>query len=347
MNRLHLNESFATIADMARALQRYEASGGADFDRRLVLQATPTGLHSATPTEGGFLVDTQHTLDIWEKADEVGELLRRTTRIPITTRSNRLRLPCVNETSRANGSRAGGLALAWLDEAEEFPQSDLRFGEMNLIAKLLGGTCFTTNELLADSPAFNSWFPRAAGKELAFCVEDAIVNGSGAGRPLGILNSDSLITVQPESGQAPATVRSENISKMASRLFSGCWNSPGVVWLCNTDVFAQLENQRAANGAPLVQYSLGQRHMIGWPLLTCEFTSQLGALGDIILCDLREYIVSEREAGILGSIHLRFLQDETALKIKTRVDAQPGWSSPITPKSGSQTQSAFVTLAAR
>jgi HK97 family phage major capsid protein len=338
---------FESFADTASAVIAYDESRGHDFHRALVIQATPTGLNGTTPSEGMFLVEDQNTIGVWEHAVNVGQILRRCRKQPVTNKYGKLKLPTVNETSRANGSRAGGFALDWLYEAEQLPQSSPKFGLMELKAKLLAGALYVSNEMRGDSPAFNAWVEPAAGREIATCIEDAIINGGGTRQPLGILNSDALIVVEPESGQADGTIRAENCSAMAARFWAGSYSSESAAWVCGTEVFQQMENQRKANGAALVEYRNDLPHVMSWPVLVGEYAKPLGEQGDLILADLSQYIVSERESGILGSIHLRWLTDESCLRIKTRVDGAPGWSTPITPKNSSSTQSAFVALAAR
>jgi HK97 family phage major capsid protein len=341
-------ETFESHWDHFNAVRQYGLSGGASHDRRLLLQATPTGLNSAVPSEGGFLIPTEHAADIWEQATIVGGILRRVFKLPIT-KAGGIKIPRINEKSRANGSRAGAFAMAWLAEAGLFPTFDLGSFAAKMELKptnLLGGICYVTDELASDSPAFNAWFPRKAGEELAANLEDAVIDGGGSGQPLGILKSRALIKVGPESGQAPQTVRTANVEKMAARLYTGSWQSPGTCWLCSTGVLTQLMTQ-SRGGAPLVEFRGNEKYMLGWPIVATESTPPLGTAGDLILCDLQQYILSERDSGVIGPIWLRFLQNESAIKVKTRCDGQPGWSTPITPKNDAVSQSAFVALGAR
>ena len=48
-----------------------------------------------------------------------------------------------------------------------------------------------------------------------------------------------------------------------------------------------------------------------------------------------------------SSIHIAFTTDQTAFRFIYRVDGQPKWNSPLTPKNGGETVSPYVTLAAR
>jgi len=65
------------------------------------------------------------------------------------------------------------------------------------------------------------------------------------------------------------------------------------------------------------------------------------------LGDFSQYLVAEIPAQFLSSIHVRFLNDEGVFRFRFRVDGQPSWSGPITPKNSSTTESPFVTLAER
>ena len=75
----------------------------------------------------------------------------------------------------------------------------------------------------------------------------------------------------------------------------------------------------------------------------------LGSVGDIILADLGEILLGDRTGGVetSASIHVKFLQAETAFRFIWRCDAMPSWSSPTTPLNGTATVSPFVTLAGR
>jgi HK97 family phage major capsid protein len=48
-------------------------------------------------------------------------------------------------------------------------------------------------------------------------LDDAIINGTGAGMPLGVLNAGCLVSVTKESGQKADTIVAENAVKMYHR----------------------------------------------------------------------------------------------------------------------------------
>ena len=65
-----------------------------------------------------------------------------------------------------------------------------------------------------------------------------MINGTGAGQPLGLLNADATISVAKETGQAAATVLSENIFGMWARLHAP--RRQNAVWLINQEIEPQL-----------------------------------------------------------------------------------------------------------
>jgi HK97 family phage major capsid protein len=237
--------------------------------------------------------------------------------------------------------------LAWLDQGEPFPESKPALGLVKFHAKKLGGVVTVTDELLEDTAALDAWFTRVTARELAFDVEDSIIAGSGIGQPLGILNAPALITVEKEIAQIANTITFENLKAMVKRLWPGSF--PTACWLMGSDAFAEILSMWETDGSILGTNSDGARTLLDFPIILTEATSPLGDIGDIILADLAEYVVVERDAGtnILSSIHVRFVADETAFRVAARVDGAPAWATPVMVKNSAETVSPFVTLEAR
>ena len=57
-------------------------------------------------------------------------------------------------------------------------------------------------------------------------------------------------------------------------------------------------------------------------------------------------MISKGGVEAASSIHVKFVEDETAFRFVFRVDGQPIWASAVTPFQGSDTVSPFVALAA-
>ena len=75
-------------------------------------------------------------------------------------------------------------------------------------------------------------------EEIGFKLDDSVVNGTGAGTPLGIMNAPCKVRVNKETGQAATTLVAENIEKMYARMYAPSVRS--AVWLINQDVWPQI-----------------------------------------------------------------------------------------------------------
>lgn len=313
------------------------------FDRRLDYQAI-AGLGSSIPSEGAFLVPNEFGLELWQRTLDTGRILDRCSGMPVTV-GDELKIPAIDETSRADGSRFGGTRMHWVEEGETSTPTKPKFGELALRPKKLLGLAYSTEELLADAPALGVWLERVFALEAGFVIEDAIVNGTGTGRPLGVLHSDTLVTVAAEGGQAAATVLPANLVNMAARLWGPSHRN--AIWLMPNEAFEQIADASFSNGAPVVTYGPdGRRLILGMPLELNEYTPALGSAGDVLLGDFSQYLIGEKEPEFIGSIHVRFIYEEGVFRIRYRVDGQPAWQSPVTPKNGTATQSPFVQVCA-
>ena len=338
-------EELDTAADFWKAVVMSAPEGYGVADPRLEYSTAATGLGETIPSDGGFVVPVQFAETLWEKVYSAGQLLDRCTRQPVTVGAS-LEIPAIDETSRVAGSRFGGVRTYWAEEAEAVTATKPKYRSMTLASKKLMGVGYATDELLADAPALASWLERTFAAEAAFAVEDEIVNGTGAGRLLGIVNADATITVAKESGQAAATALPANLVNMASRLWSASHGN--AVWLTSNAVFNQIADAQFANGTPVATYGPnGGRFVLGMPLLLSEYTPALGSAGDVTLADFSQYLIAEKQIEFASSIHVRFLWDEQVFRFSWRIDGQSMWASPVTPKNSAVTQSPFVTLAER
>jgi HK97 family phage major capsid protein len=260
------------------------------------------------------------------------------------------------ETSRANGSRYGGVRGYWIAEAAQATASRPTFRQLKLEPQQMAVLIYGTDKLLRNAPALASFLSKAAGDEINFMVGDAILNGTGVGKPRGIMSSGSLITVAKETNQAAASLLQANISKMWARMHAR--SRANSVWLINQELDPTLDGLNTpiknvagtenVGGISNMVYNADKYTLKGRPIIPIEYCAALGSLGDIVLADMSGYAAGLR-SGIDAqtSMHLRFDYAETAFRFLFDVDGQTWLNAPITPFKGTSTLSQFVTLAAR
>lgn len=341
---------FADIGDQLRSIALAAAPGGT-IDKRLLRvhdeYRAATGLSEAVPADGGFLVDQPLAAGILQRMFDGGEILSRVTRLPLGANSNGIRFNKLKENSRADGSRWGGVRGYWLAEAGALTASQHEFEQSELRLNKVGALVYATQELLDDTSALSALISASVPAELRFKVEDAIVNGNGVGKPLGFTQVSAYLSVAKASGQAADTVVAENIAQMWGRILPGSFGS--AVWLCDQTVLAQLPLLKIGD-TPVWQpnFQLGPNGAVfGRPVVPVEYLNPVGDVGDLVLADLSQYAFIDKGMQSAVSMHVRFLYDEQAFRFTYRVDGQPLYDQPLTPKSGGATQSPFITIAAR
>ena len=346
-------KTFRTFGEQLMAV-RTAASPGGHIDRRLTTRAV-SGMSEGVPSDGGFLVQQEFSTELLKKVHAQGAIISRCREIPIGADKNGLKINAIKENSRAHGSRWGGIKAYWLAEGGAKTDTKPEFRQMELDLKKLAGICYATDELLEDATALGAVITQGFTDEFTFRIEDAIINGTGAGQPLGILTIPAgHVTVAKEAGQPANTIVYENIVNMWSRLWAPSMTN--AVWVINQDCIPQLFLMgitMGVAGAPVYLPPGGASGspystLYGRPVIPIEYCQTLGTKGDIGLIDFAQYMtIAKGGIDAAQSIHVRFLYDETTFRFVTRVDGQPIWNSPLTPYKGTNTQSPYVWLATR
>lgn len=313
-----------------------------------------TGMSVQVGSDGGFMVGAENEQWLMDSVRDQSQVFSRITPIPVGADKNGISLPALAETSRADGSRFGGVQAYWVSEAATATAKKPTLRNVDIKLEKLLAFCYMTEELLADTRSLEAFVQRAFGAEMSFKLDDSIIRGDGNGKPLGILNAPALVTVDKETGQEADTIVSQNIMKMWSRL--GARYKSNAVWLINQEIEPELSTMTINAGTSGTTVYMpagglsGQSYatLYGRPVIACEQCSALGDVGDIILCDLKDYVgIDKGGLAVDSSIHVQFLYDEMAFRFRYRFNGTPYTKSALTPYKGSATTSPYVTLAAR
>jgi len=349
-----IRRPWASQGEFFGAVARAYSPNSGSVDERLFGAAT--GLSQGVPAEGGFTVLPEFSNMIWNGigADPLA-LLPMTDNYTVTGES--LSFNANAETSRATGSRYGGVQGYWIAEAAQITNSKPKFRQARVEPQELAVLVYATQKLLDNSGvALEQYLTRAATEEITFLVGDAIINGTGVGQPKGILASACVVSVAKETSQAAATFQKANANKMFARLHPR--SRANAVWLMNVDVEPTLDDFNTlvknvagtenVGGIPTLIYNSEKNTLKGRPIVFCEFCPTLGTVGDVILADMKGYLTGSRgSVKSAMSMHVRFEYAESAFRFMFAVDGQPWLASALTPYKGANTLSTFVTCATR
>src|SRR6185295_8078570 len=86
-------------------------------DPRLAeIQKRSAGASEAVPSDGGFLVDPEFSRELVTRMYNTGMIYSRCLEMPCST--NGIKFPQIDETSRATGSRLGGVQVFTQNEGQ-------------------------------------------------------------------------------------------------------------------------------------------------------------------------------------------------------------------------------------
>lgn len=332
---------FATFGEQVQAAIR-GANGEAVFDDRLVAANSEFG-----GSDGGFLVQPEFAAALMRSALEEAVLARLCDRRRNGRGRAGLTLPMIDETSRADGSRLGGVRAYWMREGQQIDTGRPRYAELKLAPQKLAVAVWATEELFADVVGFEDHLQAVIRSELAHVVDQAIVSGTGAGEPLGFLNGPSTIAVPKEASQTAGTIAAQNIRKMWKTLPVA--SRRRAVWIANEDAETAIEEELSGTAAYQPAGTNGSVYPLiyGRPLIAMEQAPSIGERGDISVVDLSQYVLLDLGIRAAASFHVRFVEDEVLVRLLWRGDGAPSWRSPVASANGSGNRSPFVTLQAR
>ncbi|WP_437206628.1 phage major capsid protein [Planctomicrobium sp. SH664] len=297
---------------------------------------------------GGFAVPTQFSAELMDISLE-NEIVRPRARVvPMTTKE--LETPRWDGQDHTTGVLYGGLRGYWGMETQTVAESNAAMELMTLTAHRLMLLLTATNELLADAPGFQQPLNAAIGSSLGWQLDDAFLNGTGVGQPLGILHDPAAITISKEVGQAANTINYENLKKMFSRMHDA--GRSRAVWIANSSAIPALLSlvQTVGTGGdtiPVMTEGPDGFKILTRPVLFTEKLPAIGTKGDIVFADLSQYVVGLRqEMRIDYSPFSKFESNQILFRAMARVDGRGSWKTVLTPKNG-PTQSWVVTLETR
>jgi len=310
------------------------------------------GNNITTGADGGFLVPPDFRQMIMEKVLAPESLLGRTD--GLQTVANTVTIP---KDPYPTWDGTNGVQGYWTAEGVAITPSKGKFLQSTISLNKLACLVPVTEEQMEDGPLIDSYLRRKVPQKLDFMISDAILNGNGSGKPMGILDAGATGTVSVATTTTAAEViLYEDVLAMWGHLYAP-WRSNSV-WLVHPAVEEKLNAlafdsgatskvpaYMPANGLSASPYGT----LMGRPVIPHQCCAAVSDPGDIILGDFSQYLSLTKTTGIRTdvSMHVYFATDEQAFRFIIRVGGEPWWDEVIAAKNGTYNQSAFVKLADR
>ncbi len=317
-------------------------------------RAAGTGQVQGIASEGGMFLTGSVAVDIMDRGFNNTAVLPRCRRVTLGAGEAWADLIDIDETSRATGSRQGGIRVYTEAELGTYSESMTKFRKIRVEPKKLTGLLYLSEEMDMNAPLMGQEVSRLFMNDFAFKMQDQVIEGTGAGQAMGIKGADVSISIDKETDQAALSIVTPNILAMIER-FEG--TAP--IWVYNKNCFSQLMQMTYDVGTggvlsklfspPLLADGIGT--IWGFPAIPIEQAETCGTAGDLWLADFSKYIVADKGDVLQSvSIHVKFLFGQIALRFTKYFDGRPRHESPLTPFKDSVTGheiSPFVNIAVR
>lgn len=334
-----------------------EKSGGRHVTKELnewerIAKAAGTGLSEADANYAGFLVPEEFRNTLMVLVEEENELLPLCSKMPM--QSNIIKIPYVDGFDKSSGLVYGGVKWYWVAEEAAATESRPKVDMLQMELHTLVGLAYATEQLIADSPtSVEALLKQGFQSGLNYVYNSSIIRGTGAGQPLGLINSPCAVTVSYETGQTTANpILFENVVKIYSRS-----TNPGKsVWIANIALFPYLASMSLSVGTGGVPVwmpaggisGLPYPTLFGRPIFWNDHCSDANTTGDIIFSDMSQYWIGSKTGKDIPdyatSIHLKFDYLQTAFRFALRMDGRSAWKTYYTPPQATTTYRSPIVL---
>ena len=275
--------------------------------------AVRNALSVGEDTEGGYTVPDEFERKLIQALEE-NNIFRQLATV-IRTHSGTRKIPIANDTMEAQ----------WIDEGEEIPETNTKFGQTTLSAYKLGTMIKISNELLHDS-AFDlaSYIAARFGVCMGNAEERAFFTGDGDKKPLGIL-ADVGGAELGVTAEAEDLVTFDEIFDLYYSLKSPYRRSAQFV--CNETLLLQLMKLKDKNDNYIWKPSLDVAKpdtILGRPIRTSSFMPGIAAGEKVLLFgDLKNYWVADRQNRTFRRLNELYARtDQVGFLTTQRVDGR-------------------------
>lgn len=292
-------------------------------------------------TSGGFAVPDQFMPNVLSLTPQEAIVRPRANVIPAGSPPDAtVKITALDQTASAN--RYGGIEISHEDESSDIPETNMKILRIELKPKKLTAYVTISNELLNNWDAASPFIQNQMRLAMINASEADYLNGNGVNKAQGVFGAKATIAYNRATANE---IDYADVLNMFARLRMNA----APVWVASQTTIPQLGTIADAGSNNLWVQSAGPGlppTLLGIPVMFYERSPALGTKGDLMLADFSQYLIKDGSGPDLAiSEHIRFKEDEVAIRLTWRMDGQP-WLSEAIPLEGStsNTISPFVVL---
>ena len=282
------------------------------FGKTMYSTATPaTGTN---PSAAQNLVPPEFRAQLQQLPYDQPSVFDRVTVVPSSTGT--VTWPALVQTA---SNEFGGVAFQWLGEGAEKPETEPEFEQKEIATHELSGYTEISERLLSRSSInLETLLASLFRGAMVYTIDNAILQGSGTGQPLGIINTAGINLVTRAAAGAVGYADLVNLKHAVKAVHRG-----GATFVLEDTVETGLELLTDTQGRPLFNASVANGpydRLTGYPYLVGTNCPTLGYVGDIVYGNLKHYVlVMEEDITLARSEHVKFRTNKIAFKVYTVV----------------------------
>lgn len=310
-----------------------------------------TDVYGATKTQntlegsaGGFLIQPQVLTDLGLNITLVSPLGSLCRSIPVSSPNGKAPIPHLKTVPSNDGqsASAGGVKGNKRKEGSAYSKEELSLEELAFdVSDFASGYVKATRLQMKAAPMIESLLRNAIEEAVANREEWAILNGSGNGEPLGVLNWDGKIEVTEDTQDQFVAA---DVDEMISRLLVTMGGN--VAWAHSYNAYTKVSPLARPN--PAVSGNRGEAPMSslsGYPYYRTQHLPAVGTDGYIVVGDWSKYLKFEYGGLDINYSDQRYADESKVAWFFTKwMDGKPIMPTSVTLEDGTTTVSPFIVI---
>ena len=290
--------------------------------QKLVANCKITGQGETVAADGGALVAKGILPEILSPNFSEGSLYSDCRIINVGEGKSGIRIPVALETTRSVTNIRGGYRAYVVKEGVAKTPSDGSFGVLDLALNKIAVVIPATDEIIQDAEALSAYMNDSAEEALKGVIDYSIVHGNGVMNAIKSSAATGFISLTDPLTWAEL-----------HNFFDAYYGGVNGKWYVSKVRFGQILDlyKTVAGGSILLTASEGKYYLFGYEMVVSDMMLD----NDIMLADLTQYVIVQKEMTTAVNESLKFVEDEKYFRYVLRVNGGSIWQAPVTLADGS------------